>query len=271
MAVAPLAGHVAVEPGREGEVVLGQVEHALGRVVRHRLVREPSGLAERPGVREAARGDLEDVAVPLLQGHVGRAREVGADVGAVDGLLAGDPGAPRHLAAAAVHHRAAQAGVGVLHLAVPRHLDRGRARAAALVVRLGRTERRLRVVDLVVAHQKHRPAGPGEGAHPVVPAGQQGAVAQRHRRARVVERAVGEAGRQVESYGAVAGVGDRDQRADGSAGEGARPRERGGVGEPGERAGGEGATEGSLDGGAAVELHEGDLRGRDTGGGISSR
>ena len=107
-----------------------------------------------------------------VQRGVRRAGEVGPDVGAVDRLLAGDPAAPRHRPAGAVHLGAVEAGVG-----------RGRPRRSRVtstvvvppraigVVGLARAERRAGVVDLVVADQHdvaRRPAP--ERGHAVVAA-----------------------------------------------------------------------------------------------------
>ena len=79
------------------------------------------------------------------------------------------------------------------------------------VVRRARTERGLRVVDLVVAHQHHRAARAGEGAHAVVPAGEVGAVVEDDGLLGVVERAVGEATGQVQPHLAVTHVGHREE------------------------------------------------------------
>ena len=118
-------------------------------------MREPPRSRDRLSIALTVGRHLEDVAVRLLQREVGRAGEVGADVGSVDRLLAGDPRAPRHHAAAAVEHRPVQARVAVHHLAEPGHLDRGRAGARHGVVRRTRPERRSvrRVGDLVVPHE----------------------------------------------------------------------------------------------------------------------
>ena len=136
----------------------------------------------------------------------------------VDGLLAGDPAAPRHRAAGAVHLGAVEAGVGVDDLAVAGHLDRGRAALGHGVVRLGGVaEGRARVVDLVVADERDVAPRPpaAERGHAVVAAGQHGPVVERHRGLGVVEAPVREPRGEVEAHDAVAGVGHRRQHGSG--------------------------------------------------------
>ena len=138
---------VAVEARREGEVVLGHVEDAALAVDVDRLVGEAPGGADRPRLLVLAGPpgdrDLEHVAVPLRQQPVVTAGEVGADVGSVDGLLAGQPRAPRRRAAGAVHLRAVAAHPGPHLVGGPRDLERHRAAPRHRVIRLGRRRRTL--------------------------------------------------------------------------------------------------------------------------------
>ena len=145
----------------------------------------------------------------LGQRDVRRAGEVGTHVGPVDGLLAGDPAAPRHRAAGAVHLGAVEAGEGVDDLAVAGHLDRGRAALGHGVVRLGGVaEGRAGLLTSWLRTSMTLPRRrPAERGHAVVAAGQHGAVVERHRRLGVVERPVREPRRQVQAHDAVAGVG----------------------------------------------------------------
>ena len=115
-------GEVAVEPGREAEIVLGQVHDAVAGIERRRLVGEAAGIGDRLAIRLAVGRHLEDEAVPLRQRDVRHTGEIGADVGAVDRLLAGDPASPRHPPTAAVHLRAVEAGEAAHDLAEQRHL-----------------------------------------------------------------------------------------------------------------------------------------------------
>ena len=178
---------------------------------------EATGRGDRLPVGLPAGRHLEEEAMPLLEGDVGRVGEVSADIGAVHGLLAGDPAAPGHGPAGAVHLGAVQAGEGLEHVTIGRDPDRGGAAAGVVVVGLAGTERRgHRAVHLVVADQPHRAVAAAEGGHPVMAAGQQGAVVEGDRRRSgehigVVEGAVPEAGGQMEPHLAVAEVGHRSE------------------------------------------------------------
>ena len=186
-------GDVPEEARWEREVVLGQVEDSLGRVERDGLVREASGLRDRLSVGLPVRRHLEDEPVRLLERHVRGAGEVRAYVGAIHRLLAGDPAAPRHPPTRAVHHRAVEAGVRLDNLTGRRRHDRRCPAQRPRVIWRAWPEGRARwlagwrVVELVVAHEDDVAIGPGERAHPVVPAGQRGAVVERYGEFRVME------------------------------------------------------------------------------------
>ena len=81
-----------------------------------------------------------------------------------------------------------------------------------VVRRAGAEGRGHRIVDLVVAHQDHRAVRPGKGTHPVVPTGQDRAVGEDDQVGGVVEGAVAEAFRHVETHDPVALVGDGPER-----------------------------------------------------------
>ncbi len=189
-----------------------------------RLVGEAARAPDRLAVRDVAGRDLEDEAVRLLEELVGLRREVGRRIGPVHRLLAGDPCAPRHPSAGAVHHRAVEARPGLDDLSPWRDEARGRAAEPVRVVRVERAEGVLRVrlawgrvVLLVVPNEPDVAVGSCEGGHAVVPPGEQGAVVEGYRRCTrqqvgVVERPVLEPRSQVQPHDAVAQVGHRGQR-----------------------------------------------------------
>ena len=204
---------IAVEAGRETEVVLGEIEGPFTRVERHGLVGEAAGAGDRFARRLPTGGHLEDEAVTLGQGHIGDAGEVRSDIGSVDRLLAGHPAAPRHGPAAAVHLRAVQAREGADHLPEAGHLDGGRAALGHGVIRhAGVPEGWSRVVELVVPHQDVVAVRTTERSHPVVTPWQHRAVIEDDGRLGVVERAVAEPLRQPQPHGTVALVGNRTKR-----------------------------------------------------------
>ena len=135
-------------------------------------------------MRLAAGGHLEDEAVRLGRAATfGRTGEVGPDVGTVDRLLAGDPAAPWHRPAGAVHLGAVEARERPDDLAVLGDDDRG----CAARVPSRRTARRCRraaerrpgIVDLVVADEDHVAVPASESSHAVVTTGQRCAVVER--------------------------------------------------------------------------------------------
>ena len=191
--------------------VLGQIDDACAGIDTDRLVVEPAHGLQRDRIDQAlgARRHLEDIAVFL--GHV----RVG---GRFLRLLAGQPRAPRCLAAAAVGAGARQAEVLAFGLA-GRHVvdDCGRAagQGAAVLVgvigaaRIQQTDsllvvaagtpvavRRRRTLEFVIADQGDPASIKGETAHAVELAGDQQAVG--HGLAALGHDAVGEALGQVE-------------------------------------------------------------------------
>ncbi len=149
--------------------VLGLVDDAGLRVERHRLVDETAHGLERHGVDRAvgAGGHLEDVAVRDPADRL-------------DGLLAGEPRAPRGEAAGAVGARAPDAHpLATEASGVPAGVRRvggvelhgGGAAVAGRVVAAAAQGAGLRAV-LVVAHEAGEPGAGGEGGHAVVAAGQ---------------------------------------------------------------------------------------------------
>ena len=129
-----------------------------------------------------------------VQRDVRRAGEVGTDIGPVDRLLAGDPAAPRHPTARAVHLGAVEAGER------PDDLADGVTTSSSC--RPGRRSRTachgpnggpgLLTSWLRTSHDV--PVGTGERGHAVVAARQRGAVVERDRELGVVERPVLEPG-----------------------------------------------------------------------------
>ena len=167
---------VPIEAGREGEVVLGEVDDAC----RSARPPPPRGRSAPSTVIGSAldtppAGHLEHVPVLLEQRVVRRASEVGADVGAVDGLLARQPADPHGVGPPAQFICVPLSDTNAADdVALPVDVDRDRAAVGELVVAGGRrrraparTHRRaaLRVaVDLVVAHDDRAAVRTGERA-----------------------------------------------------------------------------------------------------------
>ena len=151
----------------------------------------------------------------LGQRDVRRAGEIGPDVGTVHRFLAGDPGAPRRRSAGAVHLGAVEARERPEDFAVLGDHDRRRATPRHRVVRhsaaVGRSHRRPRIVDLVVADQDHVAVPASERRHSVVTTGQRCSVVECDRHLRVVERAVLETRWQPQSDQPVAEIRHRPE------------------------------------------------------------
>ena len=196
--------------------ILGQIDHARPRIDAHRLMVEAPHAGQGLGLDQAglARRHLEHPAVALR--HVGGLRPILR-------LLAGQPGAPGRVAAAAIGAGADQAEVLALHDARVHVIDqRGRAAwhdAAVLghaigarpidplqptgVVGPGRARpvRRRRRLQFVVAHQGDLGALQREAAHAVELSGNQQAVV--HHLAGARQNAIGEALGQIEPAGGI--------------------------------------------------------------------
>ena len=166
-------------------------------------MREPTGRRDRLSIRLPAGRDLIDETVPLLQRNVGRAGEVGPDVGTVHGFFARDPAAPGHRTPGTVHLRAVETRERTDYLTVVRHFRRRRTTARIRVVRRAGAKCRHRTVDLVVSNEQHVAVRSRERSHSVVPPGEHGPVVEHDRwrgkagagnqRVGVVKRAVLEA------------------------------------------------------------------------------
>ena len=191
---AGLVGQEAVEAVAGVAVVLGHVDDPAARVDRGALVLEATHGLERVRLDGSLRPrrDLEDVAVRLLE----------AGAGAVGGLLAGQPGAPRRRRPAAVAQRAVEDQEALDQPALLAPQRRGDAAGRGAVVRTALADRARRrtgdvEVDLVVAQQPvlTAPAGAEQGLPVVGPRGRQ-AVA--HRGAGAPEGLVAEPARQRE-------------------------------------------------------------------------
>ena len=209
-----MLGQVAVEAGAHaGPGILGQVDDAGALVDGDGLVAEPPHRRDRARLVRLAgtapERDLEAVAVALgeAQGGVGV-------FGSADGLLAADPAVQVDpTPAGAVDRRARQADVRAQQASRAGVVVERRHAAAGLRVVLarvgGHAARARRVAVLVVAHQPHRAARPGERRHAVER--ERGGVAVAHRRADVAERHVAESGREREHLDAAL-VGHRGER-----------------------------------------------------------